>query len=413
VFDQAVAWRRDFHQHPELSNHEQRTGQRLSEILRSLGIPCQTNVAGHGVVAVIQGGRPGPCVALRADMDALPIQESLLSPFRSKTPGVMHACGHDLHLAAVLGAGSVLQRIRADLTGSVKLIFQPAEEGMPVEFTGDWGAKRMVREGVLENPRPDAIYALHCAPSVTVPSPKGDTNHVLRAGQLAWCTGPASANSDRFRVTISGRMAHGSTPHRGVDAIAVAAEAIQSLQLIRSRETDTQQPLVLTVGMIRGGVRENVLADRVEFAGTVRTCDEGFRDQVVQLMERTLQGVTAAHGARYEMEYRRGYPAILNDPALTTRAVARLGGLFGDSNLIPLRPGMGGEDFSYFSREVPGCYLRLGVASGTNAAPAHPHSPDFLPDEAALETGIAALVALALEHVGRNVETAPRPSPDR
>jgi hypothetical protein len=249
----------------------------------------------------------------------------------------------------------------------------------------------------LENPRPDAILALHCATQIIVPGSKGDKERILKAGQIGWCDGPASANSDRFHVVITGQMAHASAPHRGVDAIAVAAEAITALQLIRSRATDTQQPLVLTVGTIHGGVRENVLADHVEFAGTVRTYDEEFRDQVIKLMERTLKGVTGAHGAGCTLDYRKGYPAIPNDRALVQRAVQRLGGLLGDTNVVELRPGMGGEDFSYFAKEVPACYLRLGVANKAKGLIASPHSPKFCAEDQALKTGVLTLAGLTLD----------------
>ncbi|MCU0772707.1 MAG: amidohydrolase [Verrucomicrobia bacterium] len=396
-FSQVLAWQRDLHCHPELSNEEVQTSAFIAAELTKLGLEVRTNVGGHGVIGLLRGKAEGKCVAIRADMDALPITEAEDVPGRSENPGVMHACGHDVHMAVALGTARLLAGHRDRFAGTVKFIFQPAEEGMPTGFTNDWGAKRMVREGALEDPEPDAILALHCATRVTVPGVPGDEDRFLEAGQIGWCAGPASANSDRFRVGITGQMAHASAPHRGVDAIAVAVEAISALQLIRSRETDTQQPLVLTVGTIQGGVRENVLAERVEFAGTVRTQDEGFRDRVIGLMHRTLRGVTEARGAGYELYYRKGYPAIPNEPALVQRAVECLSDLLGATNVIRIRPDMGGEDFSYFAKEVPGCYLWLGVANAAQGLTATPHQPAFRADPGALKTGVAALTAVALD----------------
>jgi amidohydrolase len=401
-FAEWVALRREFHADPELSNHEVRTAARVADRLRHLGLESvQTGVALHGVVAVLDSGRPGPCVAIRADLDALPIQELRAVPYRSRNDGVMHACGHDVHLTCALGAAEVLARHRGQWRGRVKFLFQPAEEGMPPGFAEDWGAQRMIREGALRNPAPEAIFALHCRPTIVPAATPAAPARPLRAGEIAYALGPDSANSDRFEVVIRGTMAHGSAPHRGVDAIVVAAETITALQTIRSRTTDTRQPLVLSIGTIRGGNRENILADEVRYAGTVRTYDTAFRDEIIEQMHRILSGVTAAHGARYELTYRKGYPSVHNDPPLGEATVASFRRLFGPDRVTAAVPGMGGEDFSYFAQLIPGFYFRLGVALPDQDPPPEIHTPAFDVDEACLKTGVAALAGAACDFLDR------------
>lgn len=396
LFQSWVEIRRTIHANPELSNEEEETAAFVAKRLSDLGLEVKTGVAKHGIIALLKGTsrESDRCVALRADMDALPIAELNSKPYRSKNVGVMHACGHDVHTTVSLGVAEVLARHRDQFAGTVKFLFQPAEEGMPVTYLEDWGAKRMIAEGAMENPRPAAIFALHCRPTI---SPKGgrlETTQHLEAGQLSYTVGPDSANSDTFSVVIKGRMAHGSAPQRGVDAITVAAEAITALQTIRSRRTDTRQPLVLTIGTIQGGQRHNILAEEVRFTGTLRTYDEAFRDEVVKMMYQILDGITAAHGASHTFDFREGYPSIFNDPALVEATLPTLRRIVGEANLIESIPGMGGEDFSYFAKICPGFYFRLGVTNKTKVITDEIHTPGFDVDESCLKTGVASMAAV-------------------
>lgn len=402
MFPGLVETRRTLHAAPELSNEEEKTAAFVAERLRSLGFEVKTGVAKHGIVALLEGtGGEGPCVAIRADMDALPITELSSRPYRSRNAGVMHACGHDVHTTVALGVAELLSKHRDQVRGTVKFLFQPAEEGMPVTYREDWGAKLMVAEGAMENPRPDAIFALHCRPSITPADGKLEASRVLEAGQIAYSAGHDSANSDTFEVVIKGTMAHGSTPHRGVDAIAVAAEAITAMQTIRSRRTDTRQPLVLTIGTIQGGQRHNIIADEVRFTGTVRTYDETFRDSVVEMMRGILDGVTAAHGASHVFDYRKGYPSVYNDPALVEATLPTLRRLVGEKNVLEAVPGMGGEDFSHFAKVTPGFYFRLGVSNEAKGITAEIHTPAFDVDESCLRTGVAAMAGVLCDFLDR------------
>lgn len=400
-FPNWVETRRTIHANPELSNEEDETAALVAERLRSLGLEVKTGVAKNGVIALLKGGREGACVAVRADMDALPITELNSKPFRSKVPGVMHACGHDVHTTVALGVAEILAKHRADVRGTVKFLFQPAEESLPTDFKGDWGAKLMVAEGALENPRPAAIFGLHCRPAIVADSGKVDDSRYLEAGQIAFTSGPDTANSDTFEVKVKGTMSHGSAPHRGVDAILVASEAISALQTIRSRRTDTRKPLVVTVGTIRGGQRHNIIADEVVFTGTVRTYDEAFRDSVIEMMEGILKGITTAHGASYELNYRKGYPSIFNNPDLVEATVPTFRRLFGEENVIEAIPAMGGEDFSFFAKVVPGFYFRLGVAKESAGITAELHTPAFDVDEECLKTGVAAMAGAVCDFLER------------
>ncbi len=398
LLPQLVEIRRDLHRHPELSNQEERTAKIVAQRLRAAGLEVTTGVAGHGVVALLKGSQPGRCIAVRADMDALPIQEMRETSYRSQIPGVMHACGHDVHTAAVLGLAELLAKHRELFRGSVKFLFQPAEEALPATYVGDWGAARMLREGALDNPRPEAIFALHCTPrTVPLAGDSAGKEVPLRAGQIGYCIGPASAISDRFQIVIKGKTAHGASPQQGIDAIVVAAEAITSLQTIRSRQIDTREPLVLTIGTIHGGARENIIADRVELGGTLRAYSEPLRDRVIELMHRSLKGITESHGATYELTYRKGYPSIHNHPVLARRALPSLQRIVGESNLLETQAGMGGEDFSYFARVIPGFYFRLGVANPDKGITAGVHTPDFDIDESSLQTAVESLAALVCD----------------
>lgn len=405
MFAELVEIRRELHRFPELSNHEERTARYVALQLKELGLSVQTGIGGHGVVAVLEGtaaaagsAAPPRCVAIRADMDALPIMQAGDKPYRSEIPGVMHACGHDVHVTCALGTARLLAKHRDRLAGSVKFIFQGAEEGMPVTYDQDWGAKLMVAQGALENPRPSAIFALHCTPLASAArGPQAGVDRPFEVGHVGYCVGPASANSDRFRIVISGQGAHGSAPQKGVDAIVVAAQAVQALQTIHSRQVSTFDPLVLTIGTIQGGARENIIAERVEMAGTVRTHDESLRDQVIERMHRTLKGTTEAQGASYELLYRKGYPAIVNDYQLTERSVESLRRLWGEQRVVQTNPSMGGEDFSYFSREVPGFYFRLGVANVARGITAGVHTAEFDVDEDCLRVGVESLATLVCD----------------
>lgn len=393
LFPKLVETRRDIHAHPELSNEEARTAALVAERLRALGLEVQTGVAKHGVVALLKGGQEGKCVAVRADMDALPIKELRSVPYRSQNPGVMHACGHDLHTTVALGVAELLVKHRDQVKGSVKFLFQPAEEAMPASFKGIWGAKMMIAEGAMANPKPDAVFGLHCTTSVAPVGVTDDETHYLTAGQVAYTIGADNANSDRFQITIRGKMAHGSAPHKGVDAIVVAAEAITALQTIRSRQTNTRQPLVISIGTIQGGQRENILAEEVTLGGTVRTYDAAFRDGVVEMMKRILKGITEAHGATYTMDYRIGYPSIINQEALVKATLPAFKRLLGEANVLEVIPSMGGEDFSYFAQVTPGFYFRLGVANEKKGIIHGAHTPMFDADEDSLKTGVQVMAA--------------------
>ncbi|MBE2283491.1 MAG: amidohydrolase [Prosthecobacter sp.] len=402
MFPKLVEIRRDIHSHPELPNEEVRTAKLVADRLKELGFTdIRTGVAGTGVVAMLKGAQDGPCVAVRADMDALPIKELRSTPYRSKNPGVMHACGHDVHVTCALGVAELLAKHKDHVKGSVKFIFQPAEEAMPATFKGDWGAKLMVAQGVLEDPRPAAIFGLHTTASVQPASTTDEVTQYLKAGQIGYTAGVDNANSDRFRIVIKGRMAHGSTPHKGVDAIAVAAEAVMALQMIKSRQTNTRQPLVISIGLIKGGDRENIIAERVEMGGTVRTFDSKFRDGVIEQMHRVLKGITAAHGAEYEMEYRKTYPRIENDRALVEATLSAFRRVCGEKNVIEFSPGMGGEDFSYYAQVVPGFFFRLGVANEEKGFIHGGHTPMYDCDEESIKTGVAAMAAAVCDFLDR------------
>ncbi len=400
MFPRLVETRRDIHANPELSNQEVRTAKLVADRLRALGLEVKEGVAVTGVVGLLKGKSEGRCIAVRADMDALPIRQISSKPYRSRNPGVMHACGHDVHVTVALGLAELLAKHRDQLEGTVKFLFQPAEEAMPATFKGDWGAKLMVAEGAMEDPRPEAVLGLH---STTAFQPAGESDdskvHYLEAGQVGWNIGASSANSDRFHITIKGVMAHGSAPHRGVDAIAVAAEAISALQMIRSRETSTQQPLVITVGMISGGDRENIIAEEVTMSGTVRTMDTAFRDKVITLMHRTLKGVTQAHGASYEMDYKKGYPVVMNNADLVKRLLPTMQRIVGKENAREITPGLGGEDFSFFANIVPGFYYRLGCANENKGIIGSAHTPAFDVDEECLRTGVEVMAAMVCDYL--------------
>jgi amidohydrolase len=384
---QLIAQRRDFHKHPELSNREERTSRVIAEKLRALGFDeVKTGVGKYGVVGLLNGARPGPVVAVRADMDALPIQETLDVPYKSENAGVKHACGHDVHLAVQLGVAEILSKRRDLIGGTIKFIFQPAEEGPPAGEEG--GAKLMVKEGVLENPRPSAIFGLHVMPNIEV-------------GQIGYNSGPAMASADRFTITVRGRKVHGAYPHDGIDAVVVAAECVSALQTIRSRRVNTQEPLVLTIGSIHGGNRFNIVTDEVKMEGTVRTLNEDVRRRVKEMMNETLAGVTAAYGAKYELDYVEGAAVTYNEPALVEATLPTLRRAVGEANVIAPKPQMGAEDFSYFQQVIPGFFYFLGVGNKSKGITAMIHTPEFDVDEESLVVGVKAMTNVLLDYLDR------------
>jgi amidohydrolase len=383
-----IELRRDFHQHPELSNREERTAGVVAEKLRALGLDAvKTGIARHGVVGLLRGGKPGVVVAVRADMDALPIQETIDTPYKSQHPGVKHACGHDVHMAVQLGVAEVLGRLRDEIPGTIKFIFQPAEEGAPGGEEG--GARLMIKEGVLANPIPKAIFALHTYPAREV-------------GQIAYQSGPAMASSDYFELAIRGRMAHGGAyPHEGIDAVVVAAECVSALQTVRSRRIDPREPIVVTVGTIQGGRRANIIADEVRMEGTVRTLNEELRARIQEFMRQIIAGVTAAHGARFELKFGHGNPLTFNDPKLAEEIAPTLRRVVGAANVFQDKPSMGAEDFSFFQKEIPGFYFLLGVANKARGITALIHTAEFDVDEESLVVGVKAMANVLVDFLER------------
>jgi amidohydrolase len=383
-----VSQRRDFHMHPELSNREERTSSVVAERLRALGLDeVKTNVGKYGVVALLKGGKPGPVVAVRADMDALPIQETIDVPYKSLNQGVKHACGHDVHTTVGLGVAEVLSRMRDRLPGTIKFIFQPAEEGPPPGEEG--GAPLMIKEGALDNPRPQAIFGLHVMPNIEV-------------GQVAYNSGAAMASADRFVITVRGKKVHGAYPHDGIDPVVVAAECINALQTIRSRRINTMEPLVISVGIIQGGNRFNIIPDEVKLEGTVRTLSEDVRRRVETLMRETITGITAAHGAKFDMEYVEGAAVTYNDPKLVEETLPAIRRMIGEPNLISPKPQMGAEDFSYFQKVIPGFYYFLGVGNKTKGITAMIHTPEFDVDEDSLVIGVKVMSNVLVDYLGRH-----------
>ena len=384
---QLIAQRRDFHMHPELSNREERTARIVAERLKSLGFDeVRTNVARHGVVGVLKGKQPGGVVAVRADMDALPIQETNDVPYKSRNAGVKHACGHDVHTTVELGVAEVLSKMREEISGTIKFIFQPAEEGPPVGEEG--GAPLMIKEGALENPRPQAIFGLHTEPNV-------------QAGQIGYHSGPAMASSDTFQIIIRGKGAHGAQPQAGVDAVVIASECVLALQHIRSRRIDPLEPLVITLGTINGGTRFNVIASEVKLTGTMRTHNDAVRERAIALMRETLTHVTAAYGATFELNFEGSNPVTYNEPSLVEETLPTMRRVLGAENTLAIKPFMPAEDFSYFQKVVPGFYFFLGVGNRAKGITAGWHTPDFDVDEESLVVGVKVMSNVLLDYLDR------------
>jgi amidohydrolase len=386
--EQLVAQRRDFHMHPELSNREERTSRVVAERLKALGLTdIKTKVGRHGVTALLVGRRPGPVVAVRADMDALPIEETLDVPYKSRNPGVKHACGHDVHTTVELGVAEVLSKMREEVRGTVKFIFQPAEEGAPAGEEG--GAKLMIKEGALENPRPRAIFGLHTEPNV-------------QAGQIGYHSGPAMASSDRFTITVRGKSSHGAQPHNGVDSVVVAAECVTAIQNIRSRRIDPLEPIVISVGQIHGGNRFNIIAPEVKMEGTMRTLSETVRARAQGLMRETVQNVTAAYGATFELEFEENAAVTYNEPALVEQTLPTIRRVVGDKNALAIKPFMPAEDFAYYQKVVPGFYYFLGVGNRARGITAGWHTAEFDVDEESLVVGVKVMSNVLLDYLEAN-----------
>jgi amidohydrolase len=391
-----INWRRDLHEHPELGNREFRTAALVAEHLRALGLDeVRTGVAHTGVIGLLKGALPGPVVALRADMDALPVTEEVDLPFASKvtttwngeTVGVMHACGHDLHTAILMGVAEVLAGLRANLRGSVKFIFQPAEE-LPPEGE-DGGAKMMIAEGALEHPTPKAIFGLHVTSR-------------LPLGVIGYRPGPVMASADNLTITVHGRQTHGAMPWFGIDPIVTAAQVVLGLQTVVSRQVDlTREPAVVTIGTIKGGVRENIIPDSVEMRGTIRSFDEEMRDDIHERVTTLSEAIARGSRAGCTVCIRKNYPVTVNDTKLTEAMLPTLQRTAGDGQLLLVPKVMGSEDFSFFQQLVPGLFIFIGVTPpGTDPSAAAPnHSPRFYADERCLVQGVRALAHLACDYL--------------
>ena len=381
-----IELRHQIHQNPELSNRETKTAELVAAHLRSLGLEPKTGIAKTGVVALLKGGKPGPLIAVRADMDALPVVEQTDLPFKStrkdnflgQEVGVAHACGHDIHTSVQLGVVSVLAGMKEDLPGSILFIFQPAEEGPPPGERG--GADLMLEEGVFEGAKPKAVFALHSFPD-------------LEVGQVGYNPGPTMAAVDQFVIKVKGKQSHGAYPHLSVDPVVMASQAVLALQTIRSRNLSPFEPSVVTVGIFRGGERFNIIPGEVHLEGTVRTYSEDARNEIERRMREILDGITRSAGGSFEMQYQKNAPATVNDKALTEAVRPLLERAAGADNVKVVEPSMGGEDFAYFANEVPGFYYRLGVVKPGTASGGL-HTPTFRADDSAVPVGMRVMSRL-------------------
>jgi amidohydrolase len=392
-----VEWRRDFHQHPELGNYEVRTAGLIAKHLQSLGLEVQTGVAKTGVVGVLKGGKPGPVVALRADMDALPVTERNDLPFASKVKtiyngletGLMHACGHDAHSAILMGVAEILASVKKDLPGTVKFIFQPAEEGVPVGEVG--GAKQMIKEGVLDNPVPNAIFGLHSDPKV-------------EAGRIRYRSGPAMASVNNFRVVIKGKGSHGANPWYSVDPIVTSAQVINNIQTIVSRNLNlTRNPGVVSIGSISGGTRWNIIPEEVLMTGTIRAFTEEDKQMMVDRLKQIITNTAESNGATAEIQvpYTTDYPPVINDSALAEKMLPFLKKALGDNNVLPAPPETAAEDFAFYQQKIPGLFIFFGVMKKGKdpVSAAARHTPEFYLDESGMKTGVRTFLNLVLDYM--------------
>jgi amidohydrolase len=393
MHDELVARRRDFHEHPELSNREQRTSAIVAEELKKIGFTdIRTGVGKYGVVATLKGGKPGAVVAVRADMDALPIQEVNDVPYKSQVPNVKHACGHDAHTTIELGVAKVLYGMRDQIPGTVKFIFQPAEEGAPEGEDG--GAPLMIKEGALENPKPQAIFGLHAGP-------------LFEVGTFGVRAGGMLASSDTFKIVVKGKQSHGGYPHQGIDSIVVASNIVQELQTIASRRVRPIDPVVVTIGTIHGGSRFNVIAPEVTMEGTLRTLNNDIRTKVLSLMQKIVTEVAAANEAQATLTFMKNPNFVTyNEPSLAEETFPIMRAVAGEKNVIMADPQMGAEDFSYYQQQIPGFFYWLGVANKQKGITAGLHTADFDLDEQALDDGVKMMSNIVLDYLDRHAKGA-------
>lgn len=390
-----VEWRRDLHKNPELSNREFKTAATVAEHLKSLGIEVQTGVAHTGVVGILKGGKPGPVIALRADMDALPVTERNDLPFASKEKatfngqetGVMHACGHDAHVAILMSAAEILSKNKSELKGTIKFIFQPAEEGPPAGEKG--GAGYMVEQGVLDNPKVDVIFGLH-------------VRSITRLGMIEYKPKGFMAASDWFTIKVYGKQAHGSRPWLGIDPIVISSQIITGLQTIISRQSDlTKEAAVISVGRINSGIRENIIPETLEMSGTIRTLDAEMQKIIHEKIRLTATKIAESAGARAEVIIDKKTPVTYNDEKLTLQMVSSLQKAAGEKNVIEINPDTGAEDFAYYQEKVPGMFFFVGACPPETdpAKAASHHTPDFMMDERSMLTGLKAMLQLTFDYM--------------
>ena len=393
--EKVITWRRHIHQNPELSNREFKTAEMIEAHLKSLGIEVQTGIAHTGVVGLLKGGKPGPVVALRADMDALPVTERVDIPYASKARatyngqdvGVMHACGHDTHVAILMGVAELFSEMKKELPGTIKFIFQPAEEGAPKGEEG--GAELMVREGVMENPKVDAVFGLHISSGTPV-------------GHITYRPGGSLASADGLEITVKGKQTHGARPWGGADPIVASSQIVMGLQTIVSRRIDlTENAAVVTIGAIHGGVRGNIIPEEVKMIGTIRALHPDMQEQVHQLIHTTVTNIAKAAGVEAEVEILRGYPVTYNDPELTAKMLPTIQEAAGSDNVHLVNARTGAEDFSFLAMEAPGLFIFLGgMPADMDPVEAAPHhTPDFFIDDSGLKLGVRTLAYLALDYL--------------
>jgi amidohydrolase len=390
-----IEWRRHLHQYPELSNREVKTAAMVADHLKKLGIEIQTGVAKTGVIGLLKTGKPGPVIALRADMDALPVTERNSLPFASKEKtifndqetGVMHACGHDTHVAILMAVAEILSKNKNALKGTIKFIFQPAEEGPPAGEEG--GAGLMVKEGVLENPKVDVIFGMHI-------------QSISRLGQISYRPAGMMAASDWFTIKVKGKQSHGAAPWMGIDPVAISAQIINGLQTIVSRQTElTKEAAVISVGRINAGIRENIIPEEAVMAGTIRTLDDDMRLKILEKIKLTATKIAESGGATAEVVIENKTPITYNDPALTEKMVASLEKAAGKQNVVRINAVTGAEDFAFFQQKVPGLFFFVGAmmpGQDPNTVPAH-HTPDFMIDERGMLTGLKAMLNVTLDYM--------------
>lgn len=395
VEEKVIAWRRDLHEHPELSNREFETSKKVAAHLKSLGLEVQTGIAHTGVVGVLKGGKPGPVVALRADMDALPVEERTGLPFASKVKAtfngkevpVMHACGHDVHTSILMGVAEVLAGVKKELPGTVKFIFQPSEEGAPAGEEG--GADLMVKEGALTNPKPEVIFGLHI---------KAEHN----VGDIGYRPGGLMAAADRFVIKVHGKQSHGSTPWAGVDPIVIGSQMVTAIQTIVSRQVNlVDDAAVVTVGSMHGGLRFNIIPEEVELIGTIRTLNTETQDLIHERLRATVKGIADAGGATADIEIQKMCPVTYNDLDLTNQMVPTLQAVAGTDHVILDKAIMGAEDFAFYQKEIPGLYFFVGATpkdQDPGTAASH-HTPEFFVDETGMKLGVRALSHLTIDYM--------------